>query len=209
MRQALSEAGFANIFANFLGQGLERLVDEDEAALYAVADLPLPLLEACCNNLRIRSDFADTYVLAKSPSSDLHLSLDALAARIDLEEAPHMVLFVPQEAQEETLPVEVFTPVDTFRNLEVMEQNLIQKINKVPVYKRIATLWSQHAIERIPIVRRLEYLINIVSLCVEAAEMGQFFHQLDLIPDRNPDVTDNFSDRLARNAWATGALCNG
>jgi hypothetical protein len=208
VRQALSEAGFANIFANFLGQGLERLV-EDDPALYTVADLPTPLLEACCNNLRIRSDFDDVYLLNLTPSDEQHLSLDALLARIDLEEEPHMVLFLPKEAREGVeLPIREFTPVDTFRNMEIMEEQMIQRINKMPVYKRVATLWSQHAMGRIPILKRLEYLINIISLCLEAEDMGQFYHQLDLLPDRNPDVTENFVDRLTRNMLAVTVLCN-
>jgi hypothetical protein len=99
--------------------------------------------------------------------------------------------------------------VDTFRNLEIMEEQLIQRINKVPVYKRVATLWSQHAMGRIPIIKRLEYLINVIGLCVTVEEMGTFFHQIDLLPDRNPDVTGNFADRLARNVLAITILCGG
>ncbi|MBI5136658.1 MAG: hypothetical protein HZA24_04880 [Nitrospirae bacterium] len=208
MRQQLTPEGFANIFANLLGQGLERLADPDEGpGVYAIGDLPTLLLEATCNNLRIRSRFEDAYVVALNPSSAQHLSPAELARRLGDPDA-HMVLFVPEEARAGAdLPLKGCIPVDTFRNLEIMEEQLIKRINKVPVYKRVATLWSQHAMGRIPIVKRLEYLINVVGLCVEAEEMGTFFHQIDLLPDRNPDVTGNFADRLARNVLAMAILC--
>lgn len=208
MRQQLSPEGFANIFANFLGQGLERLVDPDEGpAVYAIGDLPTLLLEATCNNLRVRSQFEGAYVVVLEPSSEQHLSLADLAERLDDPDA-HMVLFVPEETRTGAdLPLGACIPVDTFRNLEIMEEQLIKRINKVPVYKRVAALWSQHAMGRIPIVKRLEFLINVIGLCVEAGEMGTFYHQLDLLPDRDPDATGNFADRLARNILSVTILC--
>ncbi len=209
MRQALSPEGFANIFANFLGQGLERLVDPSEGpAVYAVADMPVYLLEACCNNLRIRASFQDAYVVVPDPKTEQQISPNELTRRMADDNA-HMVVFLPADTREQAdLPVRSFTPVDTFRNLEVMEQNVIQRINKVPVYKRITTIWHHHAIDRIPILKRLEYLINVLSFCIEAPEMGGYFHQLDLLPDRALDATGNFADRLARNVLAQTILCN-
>ncbi|MDH5525786.1 MAG: hypothetical protein OEY97_00585 [Nitrospirota bacterium] len=211
MRQTLSEAGFANIFANFLGQGLERLVDPDDASVYGVGNLPLPLMEAACNNLRIRADFQSAYVLHPQAPGPLHITPEQLAERVAADPDAHLVVFVPDEFlrdAEQVLTPDFFTPVDMFTSLENMEGQLIQKINRVPVYKRIATLWSQHAAERLPILKRIDYLINVISLCLGPEEMGMFFHKLDLIPDLNPDVTGNFGDRLARNLLSATILCD-
>lgn len=211
MRQTLTNEGFANIFANFLGQRLEQLVEADgEGQVYGVANLPTGLLEASCNNLRIRADFDGAFVLSTAPRSEQHITADSLSARAAADPAANMVVFVPEEAREAAdsgLSSDFFTPVDTFRSLEDVEEKIIGRINKVPLYKRIATIWSVHAAERIPILKRIDYLINIVSLCLDHEEMGMFFHKLDLIPDRTPDITGNFSDRLARNVVAVTLLC--
>lgn len=211
MRQALSSEGFANIFANFLGQRLEQLVEPDgERQVYGVAGLPTGLLEASCNNLRIRADFEGAFVLTERPSSPQHITADSLNARARSEPGANMVVFVPEEvreAAEELFSSDFFTPVDTFRSLEDVEEKIIGRINKVPVYKRIATIWSVHAAERLPILKRIDYLINIVSLCLTHEDMGMFFHKLDLIPDRKVDITGNFSDRLSRNILSMTILC--
>ncbi|MDH4228312.1 MAG: hypothetical protein OEW11_01025 [Nitrospirota bacterium] len=212
MRQTLSDEGFANIFANFLGQGLERLIDPDNRGqVHGVAGLPVGLMEAACNNLRIRADFDRAFVLTLAPSSELHISPDDLAQKVAADPDIHLIVFVPEECREvadKTFAPAFFSPVDMFTSMENMETQLIQRINQVPVYKRIATLWSSHAAERLPILRRIDYLINIISLCLGADEMGMFFHKLDLLPDGNVDVTGNFADRVARNVLSMTILCD-
>lgn len=213
MRKQLTEEGFANIFANFLARGLETLVEPDgDSQVYGVADLPAGLMEAACNNLRIRSEFGGAFVLAPERESDQHITPEDLALRLRADPDSHLVIFIPdefREAAESALSPAFFTPVDTFRSLEQMEGQLISRINRVPLYKRVATVWTNHAIPRIPILKRIDYLINVISLCLSHEEMGMFFHKLDLIPDRNPDVTDNFPERLALNALSVATLCGG
>jgi len=211
MRKQLTEQGYANIFANFLARGLETLVEPDgDAQVYGVAHLPAGLMEAACNNLRIRAEFGGAYVLAPERRSEQHITPDELSLRLQADPESHLVIFIPdeyREAVEQAFPPSQFTPVDTFRSLEEMEGQMISRINRVPLYKRVATVWSNHAIPRIPILKRLDYLINVISLCLTHEEMGMFFHKLDLIPDRNPDVTGNFAERLARNVLAVTTLC--
>lgn len=210
MRQTLSEEGFANIFANFLGQGLEHLLADEPGQVHGVSNLPLGLMEAACNNLRIRADFADAYVLSPEPGRDHHITPEALSERMASNPEAHLVVFVPDEyrdAADAVLSSDFFTPFDTFRGLEGVEQRMLQRINRVPVYKRVATLWNNHALPRLPILKRIDYLVNVISLCLAPEEMGMFFHKLDLIPDRNPDVTGNFSERLARNVICVATLC--
>jgi hypothetical protein len=213
MRKQLTEEGFANIFANFLARGLETLVEPDgDTQVYGIADLPAGLMEAACNNLRIRSEFGGAFVLAPDRATDQHITPEDLARRVQADPDSHLVIFIPDEfraAAEATLSPAFFTPVDTFRSLEEMEGQLITRINRVPLYKRVATVWSNHAIPRIPILKRIDYLINVISLCLTHEEMGMFFHKLDLIPDRNPDATGNFPERVARNALAVAVLCGG
>jgi hypothetical protein len=211
MRKQLTEEGFANIFANFLARGLETLVEPDgDSQVYGIADLPAGLMEASCYNLRIRSEFGGAYVLAPDNASEQHITPEDLALRVQADPESHLVIFIPDEFRataEAALSPAFFTPVDTFRSLEEMERQLISRINKVPVYKRVATVWSNHAIPRIPILKRIDYLINVISLCLDHEEMGMFFHKLDLIPDRNPDATGDFPTRVARNALAVATLC--
>jgi hypothetical protein len=211
MRKQLTDQGYANIFANFLARGLETLVEPDgDAQVYGVAHLPAGLMEAACNNLRIRSEFGGAYVLAPERRSEQYITPDELNLRLRADPGSHLILFIPdeyREAVEASVSPGLFTPVDTFRSLEEMEGQMIARINRVPLYKRIATVWSNHAIPRIPILKRLDYLINVISLCLTHEEMGMFFHKLDLIPDRNPDVTGNFAERLARNVLAVTTLC--
>ncbi|MFQ5508944.1 MAG: hypothetical protein ACE5FN_06375 [Leptospirillia bacterium] len=212
MRQTLSDEGCANILANFLGNSLEPLVDADNGGqVHGVDSLPLGLMEAICNNLRIRSDFPDAYVLSPRAGGEHHITPDELNRRVSDNPDAHLVVFLPEEfrtTHETAFDPHFFTRFDTFQGLETVEGQLIGKINKVPVYKRVATLWSNHAATRLPILKRVDYLINVISLCLEAGEMGTFFHKLDLIPDRNPDATGNFPDRLARNVVAVTLLCN-
>ncbi len=211
MHQLLSEEGVANIFANLLGQGLERLLEPDDEAIYAVTDLPQVYLEAVCNNLRIRADTEDAYVVSLAPHHPHHITPNDLLTTIDDEPERPRVVFVPsdcREALDATFPAAYFMPVDTFRNLELMEQQLLQRINQVPVFKRITTLWERHAQAQIPIMRRLDYLIHLVSLCVTADDVGLLYHKLDLIPDRQPDVGAGFADRLSRNMLALTILCD-
>ena len=208
MRKTLSEEGYANILANFLGQGLERLLEPEEGGrVHGVRDLPLVLTEAACNNLRIRADFADAYVVTPTPRGDQHITPEELGRRMQTHPEQLMVVFVPEEFRNVVEELDV-TPFNTFQSLEAVEQQLIGRINKVPVYKRIATLWSQHAIPRMPILKRIDYLVNLISLCLESREMGMFFHKLDLIPDRDPDATGDFANRVARNVIAVTVLCD-
>jgi len=212
MRKQLTEQGFANIFANFLARGLETLVEPDgDAQVYGVGNLPVGLMEAACNNLRIRSEFGGAFVVSPEGESEQHITPRDLAMRVQADPASHLVIFIPDEYRDQveaSLSPAFFTPVDTFRSLEQMEGQMISRINRVPLYKRIAAVWSNHAIPRIPILKRLDYLINVISLCLSHEEMGMFFHKLDLIPDRDPDVTGDFAGRLARNVLSVTALCD-
>jgi hypothetical protein len=212
MRKQLTEEGYANIFANFLARGLETLVEPDgeDHQVYGVGGLSTGLMEAACNNLRIRSSFEGAFVLRPERTTEQDITPDELSLRLRADPDSHLVIFIPEEFRDQAdaaFPQPVFTPVDTFRSLEEMEGQMISRINRVPVYKRVATLWSAHAIPRIPILKRLDYLINVISLCLTHEEMGMFFHKLDLIPDRAPDATGNFADRLARNFLAVTTLC--
>ncbi len=211
MRKQLSDAGYANIFANMLGPGLETLVDDEEPGIYGMGGLSAGLMEAACNNLRIRADFRGAFVLGPEAEGELYITPGELAARVEIQPDTPLVIFIPEEhreAAEEVFPPTFFRPVDTFRTLEEMEQRLVSRINRVPVYKRVAALWSAHAIDRVPILRRIDYLINVISLCLDVGELGMFFHKLDLIPDRNPDVTGDFGARLTQNALAVARLCD-
>jgi len=211
MRKQLSDEGYANIFANMLGPGLETLVADEDPGIYGMGGLSAGLMEAACNNLRIRADFAGAFVLAPERIGELYITPEELSARVTVQPDAPLVIFIPEEhreAAEATLPPAFFTPVDTFRTLEEMEQRLVTRINKVPVYKRVAALWTAHAIPRVPILGRIDYLINVISLCLDFDELGMFFHKLDLVPDRNPDATGDFGARLTRNAMAVAALCD-
>ncbi|MFQ5692257.1 MAG: hypothetical protein ACE5IM_04340, partial [Nitrospinota bacterium] len=212
MRKQLTEEGYANIFANLLARGLETLVEPDgDHQVYGVGGLSAGLMEAACNNLRIRAEFEGAFVLRPERNSEQHITPEELSLRLRADPESHLVIFIPEEFRDQAdraFSPTFFTPVDTFRSLEEMEGQMIARINRVPVYKRVATLWSLHAIARIPILKRLDYLINLISLCLSHEEMGMFFHKLDLIPDRAPDATGNFSDRLARNFLAVTCLCD-
>ena len=217
MRKPLTDEGYANIFANMLGPGLQTLVADEDGSVYGFGGLSIGLMEAACNNLRIRTDaagppdFGGTYVLAPEPVSELYITPEELNAKVAGHPEASVLVFIPEEhraALEGHFAPSFFRPVDTFRTLEDMERRLIGRINQVPVYKRVAALWTAHAIDRIPILMRIDYLINVISLCLSHDEMGMFFHKLDLIPDRNPDVTGDFGARLTRNAMAVAALCD-
>jgi len=211
MRKQLSDAGYANIFANMLGPGLESLVADEDPGVYGMGGLSAGLMEAACNNLRIRADFREAFVLAPEGEGELYITPGELSARVEIQPDTPLVIFIPEEhraAAEATFPPAFFRPVDTFRTLEEMEHRLVSRINRVPVYKRVAALWTAHAIPRIPILRRIDYLINVISLCLDFEELGMFFHKLDLIPDRNPDVSGDFGTRLTRNAMAVAHLCD-
>jgi hypothetical protein len=211
MRKQLSDEGYANIFANMLGPGLETLVADEDPGIYGMGGLSAGLMEAACNNLRIRADFSGAFVLAPERIGELYITPEELSARVEIQPDSPLVIFIPEEhraAAEATLPPAFFRPVDTFRTLEEMEQRLVSRINRVPVYKRVAALWTAHAIPRVPILRRIDYLINVISLCVAFEEMGMFFHKLDLIPDRDPDVSGDFGTRLTRNAMTVAHLCD-
>jgi hypothetical protein len=211
MRKQLSDAGYANIFANMLGPGLETLVADEDPGIYGLGGLSAGLMEAACNNLRIRADFRGAFVLGPEGEGELYITPGELAARAEIQPDTPLVIFIPEEhrdAVEATFPPTFFRPVDTYRTLEEMEQRLVSRVTDVPVYKRLAALWTAHAIPRVPILRRIDYLINVVSLCLELDELGMFFHKLDLIPDRNPDATGDFGARLTQNALAVGRLCD-
>lgn len=217
MRKQLSDAGYANIFANMLGPGLETLVADEDPGVYGMGGLSAGLMEAACNNLRVRlgiggaADFRGAFVLAPEGEGELYITPGELAARVEIQPDTPLVIFIPEEhraAAEATFPATFFRPVDTYRTLEEMEQRLVSRIRDVPVYKRVAALWTAHAIPRVPILRRIDYLINVVSLCLAHAELGMFFHKLDLVPDRNPDVSGDFGARLTQNALAVARLCD-
>jgi hypothetical protein len=217
MRKQLTDAGYANIFANMLGPGLENLVADEEGGIYGMGGLSAALMEAACNNLRVRlesggaADLSGAFVLASERTGELYITPEELSARVSIQPDAPLVIFIPEEhraAAEARLPSSFFRPVDTYGTLEEMEQRLISRIRDVPVYRRVAALWTAHAIPTVPILRRIDYLINVISLCLAHEELGMFFHKLDLVPDRNPDATGDFGARLTQNALAVARLCD-
>jgi hypothetical protein len=217
MRKQLTDAGYANIFANMLGPGLETLVADEEGGIYGMGGLSAALMEAACNNLRVRlesggaADLSGAFVLAPEREGELYITPEELSARVSIQPDAPLVIFIPEEhrsAAEARLAPGFFRPVDTYRTLEEMEQRLISRIRDVPVYRRVAALWTAHAIPNVPILRRIDYLINVISLCLAHEELGMFFHKLDLLPDRNPDVSGDFGARLTQNALGVAHLCD-